>query len=69
MEEKSRLNKKEVMAVRDEERRHIQAQIKRLRADADRHKAIADELATQAECLVVDLDYEEKAAETDPVIV
>jgi hypothetical protein len=43
------------MAMRDEERRHIQAQINRLRADADRHMAIADELAAQANRMLADL--------------
>lgn len=36
-----------------EEKRHIQAQIDRLRADADRHDAIAKELRAQAERMSV----------------
>lgn len=50
------LNNKEVMAMRDEEKRHIQAQIKRLRADAERHMALADELEAQADRMAADLN-------------
>ncbi len=38
-----------------EERRHINAQIKRLRADAERHRAIAEELEAQADRMKEDL--------------
>jgi hypothetical protein len=44
------------MAMRDEKKRHIQTQIKRLRADADRHMALADELEAQADRMAADLN-------------
>lgn len=38
-----------------EEQRHVEAQIRRLRADAERHRAISEELEAQADRMEADL--------------